>query len=419
MPRKKKTHRQQNGSGKPIQVSAHSWRIEVALGLKPDGKRDRRYVFGQTPEEAQDKARDLQLRHGRGLTTQTSTVTFGEWLEIWLEGRKVFLEVASVELYMIYQRLYIPQNLKAVKLQGLRVNDFKELDAHLVKKELTRQTRAKVMGMCRQSLREAILREFIVMNPCDAVKVQATRLDEERRSNPVDKALTDAEMDTFLTTAEGHELEGLLYTMFSLGLRIGEGLGLRWSDLDFENHMCRIEQQVKLAAGKWVLGKLKTARSRRRLPMSEDLCAKLEAHRWAQDEIKHTLGKAWHDHGLVFASAVGTPRDKNNVNKQITKIRTKAGVRAFSSHGCRHTRLTSMMRKGTDAEIVAKYAGHSSSTITRTTYRTVFDDELPTVSLKAEKQARLLEEEKKIQELEAKRRANVGNVKATARSGLK
>ena len=405
MPRKKKIHRQQNGSSKARQVSPHSWRVEVSLGLKPDGKRDQRYVFGQTPEEAQDKARDLRLRHGRGLTTQTSTVTFGEWIGLWLEGRKEYLEIASQELYASYVRLYLPETLKAVKLQALRVNDFKELEKGLNEKGLTRQVRSKVIGLCRSSLREAIVREFIVMNPCEAVKVQATKADEDRQPNAVGKALSDDEMERFLTTTEGHELHSLFYTMFSLGLRAGEALGLRWEDVDFENRKAHMVQQVKLAAGKWVTGRLKTPKSRRVLPMSDDLAAALEAHRWSQDEIKHTLGLGWQDHGLVFASGVGTPRDKNNVNKAISRLRIKAGVKAFSSHACRHTCLTALLRDGVDAEVVAAFAGHTNSVTTRTVYRTVFDVELPTVSLKARKQAR--------------KDANVCNVSATSHGELK
>jgi integrase len=320
------------------------------------------------------------------LTTQTSTVTFGEWLTIWLEQRAEYLEIASQELYATYQRLYIPKKLQDVRLQALRVSDFKELAAHLVTTGLTRQTRAKVISVCNQSLREAVLREFIAVNPCDAVRVQSTKADDARTQSAVSKALTDDEMDLFMTTAKDHELHALFYCMFSLGLRIGEGLGLRWEDLDLENRKARIVQQVKLADKKWVLGPLKTRGSRRTLPVSEDLAAVLEAHRWVQDEIKQILGAGWHDHGLIFASGVGTPRDKNNVNKAITRLRTKAGVKPFSSHACRHTRITALLKDGVDAEIVAKFAGHSNSTTTRTIYRTVFETELPTVSLKSRRE---------------------------------
>jgi hypothetical protein len=65
MPRKKKATRQANGTGsKVIQLSPTCYRIDVSLGLKADGKRDRRSVYGTTPDEAQQAARDLQLRHG-------------------------------------------------------------------------------------------------------------------------------------------------------------------------------------------------------------------------------------------------------------------------------------------------------------------------------------------------------------------
>jgi integrase len=225
------------------------------------------------------------------------------------------------------------------------------------------------------------------VNPATSIRVRATQADIERRSDPVQKALTDSEMDTFLIAAEGHELETLFYTMFALGLRVGEALGLKWSDIDFKAHEVRIVQQAKLVRYKVVMGNLKTSSSKRKLPLSSDLIAMLERHKWEQDKLKFILGKSWTDNDLVFASNVGTPRDRNNVNKAIRKIRVKAGIRAFSSHACRHTNITGLFRDGVSAEVIAKHAGHKNSTITTSIYRSVFEDEMPVVNLENRRMA--------------------------------
>jgi integrase len=380
----RKRSRQANGLGSRVtQHGPNQFRKKVSLGIDPDGKRDRRTIYGSSVEECEQKARELLLKHAQGLTTQVTTLTFGEWFGVWLEQKKAYLEPSSHELYAGYSKRYFPESLKAARIQALKVTDFKALTEYLVNLGLTRKTRAKVISICNQSLREAVLREFITVNPCEAIRVISTKRDEARALDPVSKALTDDEMDRFLTAAKDHELYSLFYCMFALGLRIGEALGLRWSDL--EDGKARILQQVKLADGKWVLGPLKTRGSRRTLPVGPDLAAVLLEHQQAQAELKARLGASWREHGLVFASGHGTPRDKNNVNKAITRLREKTNIKPFSSHACRHTRITAMLRSGMDAEVVAAYAGHTSSTMTRTIYRTVFETELPTINLKAER----------------------------------
>jgi integrase len=388
MPRKKKATRRANGTGSKITVMPSGLhRMNVSLGYREDGKRDLRTVYGKDDKDVQAKARDLQLRFGRGLVGQASDLTLGEWFNVWLIQREGFLEASSQEQYKKLLKNRIPERLKDIKLHAVRVRDFNQLDLEMTrvnpktKKVLSFAVRSKVASVVRTALREAVRQEIIPVNPAESWRPKATKADLEKRTNAVSKALTDAEMDTFLIAAEGHELYPLFYILFALGLRVGEALGLEWADLNFKDRTVTVTQQAKIVENKVTLGSLKTRGSRRTLPLSPDLIAVLESHRWAQDKHRHTLGESWEEHGLVFASAVGTPRDRNNVNKVIHKIRKKVGVRPFTVHACRHTTLTALLRSGESPEVVAKYAGHSNSTTTRTTYRTVFQEELPTVSL--------------------------------------
>jgi integrase len=381
-PHKHRTTRQANGTGSRIRtLPSGLLRIDLSLGYRDNGKRDRRAVYGRTPEEVQQRAQELQYRYGKGLVNQADTITLGSWLTLWLASRKPFLEESSLERYEQLFKRNVPKRLKDLRLQAIRVSDLKALNMDLAARNLSHTSRAKTFQLLRAAFREALAQEIIVISPAEAVRVQQTKADTERKADPVQKALTDLEMDTFLIAAEGHELDALFYTMFALGLRVGEALGLRWSDIDFKSREVHIQQQAKIVRNKVQLGQLKTQGSKRKLPLSGDLIAVLEHHKWQQDKHKAILGTSWTDNNLVFASSVGTPRNRGNVNKAIQKIRAGAGIRPFSSHACRHTNITSLFRDGVDPEIIAKHAGHANSIITRSIYRTVFQEELPTVNL--------------------------------------
>jgi integrase len=253
MPRKTKSTRQANGTGSRITVMPSGLhRMNVSLGYREDGKRDLRTVYGKDDKDVQQKARDLQLRHGRGLVGQASDLTLGEWFAAWLIQREEFLEDSSLEQYKKLLKTRIPERLKALKLHAVRVRDFNALDLEMTKRNpitkkiLSFAVRSKVASVVRTCLREAVRQEIIPVNPAESWRPQATKTDLEKRTNPVSKALTDAEMDTFLIAAEGHELYPLFYVLFALGLRVGEALGLKWSDVDFENHVLNVVQQVKV-----------------------------------------------------------------------------------------------------------------------------------------------------------------------------
>lgn len=189
------------------------------------------------------------------------------------------------------------------------------------------------------------------------------------------KALTDDEMQRFLEAAEGDALYPLFYVLFSLGLRCGEALGLRWEDVDFIHYEIRVRQANKLLKNKPVLGIPKTAASIRDVPASPDLLDILRAHQQAQEAQKAELGGAWPHSELVFTTGLGTLLDRHNVMRKIHKLCDANGIERFGTHSGRHTVITNLLRAGHLPEVVMRIAGHTK-TVTTMGYRTVMPEEI-------------------------------------------
>ncbi len=68
----------------------------------------------------------------------------------------------------------------------------------------------------------------------------------------------------------------------------------------------------------------------------------LEDHRDRQDAERLALGAAWKDHGLVFASSLGTPLEPRNVNRRWDELRDRAGLGWLRLHDLRHGCATFM-----------------------------------------------------------------------------
>ena len=116
-----------------------------------------------------------------------------------------------------------------------------------------------------------------------------------------------------LEVAEGARLHAFYVVAITAGLRPGEMLALRWSDVDLETGTLQINRT--LSGGEFTTPK--TPRSRRKIEFSNTARAALRAHRKRQLEEKMKKAGLWKDHGLVFPSTVGTPLSHRNVVRLV------------------------------------------------------------------------------------------------------
>jgi integrase len=156
-------------------------------------------------------------------------------------------------------------------------------------------------------------------------------------------------------------------------------LGLRWADLDWDRAEITISQQVQgiseveqtpdgpVTHYKNVISPSpKTKAGRRTIPVPPGLIERLRAHWRQQQEERRYLGVKWHEHGLIFASEVGTPVMPRNFESTWYRLRERAGIGADRNfHIFRHTCATLMGAAGVLEEVRAAILGHSKRTMTQ------------------------------------------------------
>ncbi|WP_045233995.1 tyrosine-type recombinase/integrase [Deinococcus pimensis] len=329
----------------------------------------------ETRAAADKVMRQALVEVERGRFTLRAPSTVGDCLDNWLRLRRPHVRETTFEQYELRLRLYVPESLKRMRLQEVRRSHILGLEAELATK-LSASSRKKVIEHLAAAFKEAVHEDLILKNPADDIRVTPTPAERSRVKRR--KALTDDELNRFLDEASGDPLFPLFYLMFSLGLRCGEALGLRWQDVDFEDRLVRIEQANKLLKNKPVIGDVKTAQSRRVLPASADLLEVLAQHRAAQMRLRASLGQAWPMSGLVFTTARGALLDRHNVQRTMHRIAARAGLEKFGTHSGRYTSITNRLRAGQLPEVVAKIAGHARVSTTLNIYRQVMPDEVRT-----------------------------------------
>ncbi len=112
----------------------------------------------------------------------------------------------------------------------------------------------------------------------------------------------------------------------------------------------------------------KTRSGRRIITLEPVLLDTLREHRARQNERRLALGEIWRDHGLVFASEVGTPIHGRNLLREYAALVRKAGVPDISIHSIRHTVATLAIGAGQDIRTLSDLLGHSKTSVTTDIY---------------------------------------------------
>ncbi len=119
-------------------------------------------------------------------------------------------------------------------------------------------------------------------------------------------------------------------------------------------------------------GDTKTKRSRRTIALPARCVDALLAHRSDQDRHQAVAGEAWHEHGLVFSSQVGTPMDASNVRRAFrAALDAVPGIDStqWTPRELRHSFVSLLSDQGVPVEEIARLVGHSSTSVTETVYR--------------------------------------------------
>lgn len=168
----------------------------------------------------------------------------------------------------------------------------------------------------------------------------------------------------------GHALFVPVVLAAATGMRRGEVLGLRWTDLDLESGSISIMRTF----GKHGIQPPKTAGSRRRIAIGPGVVSLLRDELDRQEKLRAELGSDWNAEGWVCASEVGTARDPDNVSHRFTKRIRAAGLPKITFHDLRHAHATQLLREGEHPRIVSERLGHSSISVTLDIYSHVLPD---------------------------------------------
>lgn len=173
---------------------------------------------------------------------------------------------------------------------------------------------------------------------------------------------------SFLDMAATHRLGAMFEVAVLTGMRRGEVIGLRWSDVDLTRGTITVRNNRTNAGNSIVEGPPKTAAGRRTINYDQTVGGVLLEWQLRQRTEADTLGEAWDDTGYVFTYENGQPLKPQYATRLFEKLRARTSLPKMTLHGQRHESASLLLSSGADIALVSKMLGHTSVSVTSDLY---------------------------------------------------
>ena len=338
------------------------WEAQYTIYTSSGTKR--KSVYGRTKAEVAAKLRKILADRDGGVYFDAENLNLGEYLERWLEGS---VWHTTYRDYAGHVRNHIAPELGRLKLAKLTSAHVQALYRKKLDSGLSPRTVNYIHATLHKALEQAVKWRLVPYNVSDA----AVKPRQERRET---LALTLEQVLTFLRVAQEAQdrFEALYVVAVFTGMRPGELLALRWSDLvlDGAKPEARVRRSLsKDDSGRHIFKRTKTEKGRS-VSLMPQVVEALRDHRRRQAEERLRYSGLWQDQDLVFPNKSGAPMDWDNFTaRNYRPLREAAGLpKNTRFYDLRHTFATLMLEQGENPKVVQEIFGHSQITHTMDTY---------------------------------------------------
>ena len=177
--------------------------------------------------------------------------------------------------------------------------------------------------------------------------------------------LTLEQAQALLENVREHRLEVLLTMAVVTGIRRGELLALRWSNVDFDRRTLLVLHTVDyIPKYGYVETEPETAAGKRLVSLPPFLVDMLRQHHIQQLEQQLKQGETWENRDLVFPDLRGGYFNPNYLLRLFKKLLVQAGIPHMHFHDLRHSAATILLSMGVNMKVIQELLGHSDIAIT-------------------------------------------------------
>lgn len=329
-------------------------------------RRVRRFKKLQECRKWLDEARYINVHSS---ITEANNMIVDAWFDYWISIKEKTVRPNTVRNYRERYKKNISHVIGKMLLTDVKPIHCQKIFSDMAEEGYRTSTMYQTRITLYNMLDFAKENDIIIHNPCK----KSVRSDMGKPSDKKE-ALEIADQQRFLSFARGQSYENQYRFILQTGLRTGELIGLKWSDIDFEKRTVTISRSMEFrhAFQEWRIGDPKSKSGFRTIPLTDEAIRILKNQKEKNSKIK-VIPLEWRE--FVFLCRKGTPVKNSTYDTALYKICEKAGMKPFAMHILRHTFATRCIEGGMKPKTLQKILGHSNIGITMNLYVTTTEDE--------------------------------------------
>lgn len=361
------------------------WAYRIYAGIDPvTGKEIKRSKSGFLKEKDAKLAAALVERQiNNGDYIQPSKITFESLCDNW-EGH--YISQGAKESSLRARKIalkHIISELGYLPIQRITKKSYQDTIDALADKFSVNYV-SSIHSSAHMVFEYARENRLIQDNPASGVKLPKKKVTvEELESGQAvnEKYLEKVELGEFLTVAknEGLEADLLTFTLLAYtGLRVGEMVALKWSEIDLSNHTLRVIRTYYNPTNnklKYQLLTPKTEKSIRTITIDPLLIGLLQEYKKQQQQTMKDNKPFYHDNGFIFATNEGYPKTIKNISTRMQRLLKKTTIKKhLTPHSFRHTHTSLLAQAGVSLPEIMERLGHDDEDTTKKIYLHVTKD---------------------------------------------
>lgn len=351
-----------------------------SIRRRPDGRWEGRYsgpdgkqhsVYGKTQKACAEALRAATHSVDAGSWLEPSTLTMGQWFDVWLSDYQGHTTGRTVETYTSVINRHMRPLFGAIKVAAFSPVHVRRMVSDMTRAGLSPATIRHARGILSACLNCAVEAGLRKDNPVERVK--GPRMVQQAF------AIIDREhIPAFVEAARQTPVAAALVFLLMTGLRVGELRGLRWADVDLDAATMRVERQLRhVNRTDRRFGPPKDGEART-VQLTPQAVALLRQQRKDQAAERLAAGADWREdeitRDLVFRAPDGWNLSQDAIGRAIARIRAALGLPALRPHDLRHSYAVAALRSGVDVKTVQHNLGHKHASITLDIYAAYTDD---------------------------------------------
>ena len=325
--------------------------------------------YDDTKTGALAKARAAKIDADRGSIQAPGAITVEQYMQHWLEHTaKHSVRHQTFRSYQVHVVHHIIPAVGKVKLVDLAPGHVRSLLAKLLERGLSETTVKHVRSTLSGALRVAMIDYGIPRNAASLAKMPKT---DKPAFRP--EVITIERARQIVAAFRESRLEPIVMFAAATGLRQGELLALRWSDIDSEHRTVTVRHAIDIQDGARVLARPKTEKGQRVLALPALATRALELRQRQTEEDRVVAGEKWQGGDFVFANPLGGIRCGTTLTHNFKLHLERRGIEPVRWHALRRVFAAVLQDQGVSLVHIRDLMGHSEISVTESYAYTIPD----------------------------------------------